>query len=216
MGHLTELPKLCGMRKINEMVKRIRLNIINYCLITHMKSQMPMLWGHEKKQKQLMENLEEVYREVAHQYNLSVGDFPNVEEFRGKLQKHSMSSFPVADRKTLSVLSDMLSIDIPRIFKNIAGISPSNDKEGDHNDDDDENQNLKAMMNFDLNGPRMKESPSASIYIFLTALVFGVLIAVLAVTFQVGYLHEWVEFFKIAFEHAKVSAGLSNSTNTAV
>lgn len=204
MNHLSELPKLCGMRKINEMVKRIRLNIVNYCLITYLKSQMPMLWGHETKQKYLLEHLDEVYKKVAYQYNLSDADFPNMEEFRGKLQKTMFSDFPKADRATLSVLSDMLSMDIPQIFKSIAGVTSASERDKDHEGDDDGDQNLKAMMNFDLNTPVAKDNENSVSIIF--ALIFVLIVIAVGFAFQGGYLNEWLAVLVVMMERAKSAA----------
>mmetsp|Transcript_18256 Transcript_18256/g.30443 ORF Transcript_18256/g.30443 Transcript_18256/m.30443 type:complete len:488 (-) Transcript_18256:220-1683(-) len=195
MSHLAELPKLCGMRKINEMVKRIRLNIANYCLVTYLKSQMPMLWGHEAKQKYLMDNLDDVYKKVAYQYNLSDADFPNIEEFRGKLQKTMFSTFPKPDRATLTVMSDMLSTDIPQIFKSIAGVTSTSEREKNAKDDDEDgegDQNLKAMMNFDLNtlNHYKEDDNTASI---VSALVFVFMVVLLAFLFKGGHLDAWVK-----------------------
>jgi hypothetical protein len=214
MSHLAELPKLCGMRKINEMVKRIRLNIANYCLITYLKSQMPMLWGHEAKQKYLMENLDDVYKKVAYQYNLSDADFPNLEEFRGKLQKTMFSEFPKADRATLSVLSDMLSVDIPQIFKSIAGVTSASEREKNAKDEDgDEGEgdlNLKAMMNFDLNTPQSVENENSASIIF--ALLFVIIVVGVAFAFQGGYLNEWLALIMELAERAKGAASSATAS----
>ena len=202
MKHLSELPKLCGMRKINEMVKRIRLNIANYCLVTYLKSQMPLLWGHEKKQKYLLDNLDEVYRNVAYQYNLSLSDFPNQSEFRGKLQKTVFSEFPSPNRATLQVLSEMLSVDIPQIFKSIAGVTSASEREKQGNDDDDEgDQNLKAMMNFDLNSPQLKQNNhTASV---ISAVFFLLFVIAVAFALQGGYLSKWLSLAEAVIANMK-------------
>jgi hypothetical protein len=123
MEHLRELPKMCGMRKVNEMVKRIRLNIVNVCLVGHLKSKMPWLWGKEAAQKRLLDSLGEIYAAVQHEYNLSPGDFPPVEEFRKVLLLQDMSAFPALDRRVLLELKDMLDTAIPGILRSIAGVS---------------------------------------------------------------------------------------------
>ena len=42
-----------AIRKINELVKRIRTCKVHAYIIGHLKEQMPMLMGHAKKQKQV-------------------------------------------------------------------------------------------------------------------------------------------------------------------
>jgi hypothetical protein len=150
LAHLADLPKMCGMRKVNEMVKRIRLNIVHACIIGNIKSRMPIWWGTEASQKKILLNLEDVYREVKHVYNLPEGDFPPLEEFRAALQMQDFRKFPSCSRDDLNCLKELLSVDIPIIFKSIAGVSSNKAKDTDE-DGEGENKNLQAMMNFDFN-----------------------------------------------------------------
>lgn len=123
MGQLKELPKMCGMRKVNEMVKRIRLNIVNVCIIGHIKSKMPWLWGKEAVQRKLLDSIPEIYAAVQHEYSLSAGDFPPADQFRASLQLQDFSSFPHVDRRALRTLKQLLDEDIPQILQQIAGVS---------------------------------------------------------------------------------------------
>jgi hypothetical protein len=67
MGHLQNLPALCGMRKVNEMVKRISLNTVNVLILGTLRSKMPFLpWGAEATKRKLIENLQETYLEVSY------------------------------------------------------------------------------------------------------------------------------------------------------
>ena len=177
MAHLQELPRMCGMRKVNEMVKRIRLNIVHVCIIGHLKSRMPLLWGFEAAQKKLLNNLDDVYREVKHTYNLSEGDFPPVDEFRASLQLQQFQKFPKCDRETLVVLKDLLSTDIPVIFRSIAGVSTEGTK-GDESDAEEDiaNKSLHAVMNFDFN---TAESSNLNTILAVVAAVVVLVLAIL-------------------------------------
>jgi predicted ATP-grasp superfamily ATP-dependent carboligase len=53
MGDLRDLPRNNVIRKINELVKRVRIAKVNGYLVSHLREQMPMLMGHQKKQKQV-------------------------------------------------------------------------------------------------------------------------------------------------------------------
>jgi hypothetical protein len=123
MAHLKELPKMCGMRKINEMVKRIRLNIVNVCLVGYLRSKMPWFWGKEAMQKRLLNSLDEIYVIVQHEYGLSPGDFPPINEFKRELQLQDFSTFPHSDRKVLQQLKHMIDKDVPKMLQKIAGVS---------------------------------------------------------------------------------------------
>ena len=52
------------VRKINELVKRVRISKVHAYIISHLKEQMPMMMGFAKKQKQLIDNLPAVFRTV--------------------------------------------------------------------------------------------------------------------------------------------------------
>ena len=76
MKDLAVLPRQSAVRKINELVKRIRkVKTLSY-IIGYLKSQMPALMGKEKKQAKLIEELPTVFRTIMKKNNLSAGDFP--------------------------------------------------------------------------------------------------------------------------------------------
>lgn len=141
-GHLAELPKACSMRKVNEIVKRVRLCVVHLCVLGHLRSRMPYLWGANSTQTMLINKLDEVYEEVRRTYQLSDGDFPRLDEFRARLQLEDFYSFPKTDRKTLQALQTILTEDIPYIVSQLAGVndtvlySDSDDGEGGDGDTD--------------------------------------------------------------------------------
>lgn len=53
MRDLRSLPRNSAVRKINELVKRVRLCKVHAYIIGYLKEQMPMFMGKEKKQKQV-------------------------------------------------------------------------------------------------------------------------------------------------------------------
>ena len=121
-SHLAELPKACSMRKVNEIVKRIRLCVVHLCVLGHLRSRMPYFWGANHVQTMLIDKLDEVFEDVRRTYQLSEGDFPRIEEFRAKLQMEDFYSFPKTDRKTLQKLQILLTEDIPYIISQLAGV----------------------------------------------------------------------------------------------
>lgn len=135
-GHLAELPKACSMRKVNEIVKRVRLCVVHLCVLGHLRSRMPYLWGANHAQLALIEKLDEVYEEVRRTYQLSDGDFPRLDDFRAKLQLEDFYTFPKTDRKTLQILQTVLTEDVPYIISQLAGVndtvvySESDDEDG--------------------------------------------------------------------------------------
>ena len=61
---MAELPKACSMRKVNEMVKRIRLAVVHHCVLGHLRASMPYLWGANTAQGELIANLDKVFAHV--------------------------------------------------------------------------------------------------------------------------------------------------------
>jgi hypothetical protein len=101
LGRLRDLPKACGMRKVNEMVKRIRLAIVNVCVLGHLRSKMPYLFNKENIQNKLIDNLEVVFDTVRRKYDLAEGDFPKLDEFKAALRLADFSTFPHTSREVL-------------------------------------------------------------------------------------------------------------------
>ena len=137
------LSQACGMRKVNEMVKRIRLAIVNVCVLGHLRSKMPYLYGKESVQRRLIDDLQSVFDTVRRQYDLAEGDFPKIDEFRAALRLADFSTFPHTKREVLVSLQDMLTVDIPRIIAHVAGVVKEGPGTGDDGDDDNE-ENLRA------------------------------------------------------------------------
>lgn len=123
IDELKDLPSSAAARKINEMVKRIRLVKVHVCILSHLKGQMPLLWGKTKKQEWLLENLGNVFDEVQQMYSLSDGDLPDVDLFASKLRMHNFRSFPSLDRKVLRSLDLLIEKDIPALMGRVGGVS---------------------------------------------------------------------------------------------
>lgn len=51
MRDLRDLPRNSAIRKINELVKRVRIGKVHAYIIGYLKDQMPMLMGQTKKQQ---------------------------------------------------------------------------------------------------------------------------------------------------------------------
>jgi len=61
---LLSLPRNSAVRKINELVKRARLVRVHSCIIAHLRKKIPMLFGKESTQQDLIKNLLREYREI--------------------------------------------------------------------------------------------------------------------------------------------------------
>lgn len=125
LQHLDQLPNACSMRKVNEIVKRTRALIVQVCILGHLKSKMPMLWSKDAAQLKMINDLPRIFEEIRRSYQLSEGDFPNIDEYRADLMLSDFTKFPKTDRKILNMLQDVLTTEIPKIIQHVAGVDPS-------------------------------------------------------------------------------------------
>jgi hypothetical protein len=117
MQDLKDLPRNSAVRKINELVKRVRLAKVHAYILSHLRDQMPMLMGHAKKQKELIENLPAVFRAVLKKYNLASGDFPEINDFRAKLQEQDFTKFAALKQKLIDDSEQVLGVEFPRLME---------------------------------------------------------------------------------------------------
>lgn len=117
MRDLAVLPRQSAVRKINELVKRLRKVKTLAYIIGYLKSQMPALVGREKKQKKLIADLPNVFRTVMKKYNLSPGDFPDIQAFSTKLAESKFAEFSTLSQKQIEELDKVLNEDIPKLME---------------------------------------------------------------------------------------------------
>lgn len=68
---------------------------------------MPSFMGKSKEQKKLIDNLPNVYGEIAKEKSLAMGDFPDPQLMREKLEKMDFTKFPKLDKKTLGLVGSV-------------------------------------------------------------------------------------------------------------
>eukprot|EP00536_Pseudo-nitzschia_multiseries_P008432 jgi/Psemu1/319388/estExt_fgenesh1_pm.C_2140001 len=119
MKDLAILPRQSAVRKINELVKRIRKVKTLAYIISYLKQQMPSLVGKEKKQNKLITDLPNVFRTILKKYNLAPGDFPEIAAFSSKLRESKFSEFNTLSQKQIDALDDVLNKDIPALMEEL-------------------------------------------------------------------------------------------------
>lgn len=128
MRDLRSLPRNSAVRKINELVKRVRLCKVHAYIIGYLKEQMPMFMGKDKKQKQLCAELPQVFRAVLKRHNLAPGDFPDIKDFKSKLEEQDFSKFSILKPQLIETADSALSIDIPRLMEALPrSVDPTTD-----------------------------------------------------------------------------------------
>jgi EH domain-containing protein 1 len=116
MKDLAILPRQSAVRKINELVKRIRKVKTLAYIIGHLKAQMPALMGKEKKQQKLIADLPNVFRTILKKYNLAPGDFPDITSFSEKLREVKFNELANLSEKHIANLDSILNVDIPKLM----------------------------------------------------------------------------------------------------
>mmetsp|Transcript_16820 Transcript_16820/g.29363 ORF Transcript_16820/g.29363 Transcript_16820/m.29363 type:complete len:568 (+) Transcript_16820:54-1757(+) len=119
MKDLAVLPRQSAVRKINELVKRIRKVKTLAYIIGYLKEQMPTLMGKEKKQAKLIADLPNVFRSILKKYNLAPGDFPDITSFSSKLREVKFAEFKTMQQKQIDALDDVLNKDIPALMEEL-------------------------------------------------------------------------------------------------
>mmetsp|Transcript_11423 Transcript_11423/g.22658 ORF Transcript_11423/g.22658 Transcript_11423/m.22658 type:complete len:582 (+) Transcript_11423:310-2055(+) len=113
------LPRQSAVRKVNELVKRIRKVKTLAYIIGYLKSQMPNMMGKDKKQAKLISELPSIFRIIVKKYNLSPGDFPDLNTFTSKLKDVKFSEFSSLSPSLIDGLDKALNKDIPRLMEDL-------------------------------------------------------------------------------------------------
>eukprot|EP00189_Rhodosorus_marinus_P001810 CAMPEP_0113968812 /NCGR_PEP_ID=MMETSP0011_2-20120614/9791_1 /TAXON_ID=101924 /ORGANISM="Rhodosorus marinus" /LENGTH=655 /DNA_ID=CAMNT_0000982043 /DNA_START=339 /DNA_END=2307 /DNA_ORIENTATION=- /assembly_acc=CAM_ASM_000156 len=130
ISDLRGLPHNAALRRVNELVKRARLAKVHALLISHLRSSMPYLWGHEKKQKKLVGRLDQEYRKVSKLHDLAPGDFPSMDKFRAGLERFEISEFPSLSQRLVDVCDVALTRDVPNLILRIQGLEEKQEGQG--------------------------------------------------------------------------------------
>ena len=100
---------------MNELVKRVRLAKVHAYLIGHLRDQMPMMIGKDRKQQELIASLPTVFRGGQKKYNLPPGDFPGLEDCQKKLEERKFDTFSKLNLKLIQDVEELRSRDIPKL-----------------------------------------------------------------------------------------------------
>lgn len=117
LASLYEIPQRSCDRKINEFVKRVRAAKIHLLLVGHLRKQMPSMFGREKAQKKLLDELPTHFHQVMREHHLPAGDFPDPARFAEILSAFDLSTFPKLTKDMMKQIDNVLSVDIPNLVK---------------------------------------------------------------------------------------------------
>lgn len=88
-------------------------------IISHLRGQMPSLFGKDTKKKELIASLGDVFAQLQRQHQISPGDFPNVKHMQEQLQFHDFSKFQLLKPKLIESVDKMLAEEIAKLMARI-------------------------------------------------------------------------------------------------
>ncbi|KAG2194106.1 hypothetical protein INT47_003049 [Mucor saturninus] len=121
---LKELRRNAAIRKINEIVKRARLAKVHALIISHLKKEMPAMFGKKKKQDALLNNLGAEFLKIQQRHHLPSGDFPNPERFKQNLAHYDMDKFKSLKEELIDRVDEALAHDLPRLMSQFPTMNP--------------------------------------------------------------------------------------------
>jgi len=117
MKELLILPKNAAIRKVNDLVKRARSAKVHAIILSHLRNEMPAVFGKDSKQKELIDNLDKEFYKIQRMYNLPPSDFPDIQKYREQLKLYDFSKFPKINTRMLQTLDEVLSVDFPTLLQ---------------------------------------------------------------------------------------------------
>ena len=93
-------------------------------IIGHLQEEMPMMFGKEDKQAELIDNLADEFNKVRLTFNIPAGDFPNLQKMQEKLRGYngSFNDFPKSSKSKILKVEQALEVDIPELIRQVSGI----------------------------------------------------------------------------------------------
>eukprot|EP01086_Lenisia_limosa_P005141 TRINITY_DN2133_c0_g1_i3.p1 TRINITY_DN2133_c0_g1~~TRINITY_DN2133_c0_g1_i3.p1 ORF type:complete len:589 (-),score=115.85 TRINITY_DN2133_c0_g1_i3:45-1685(-) len=122
---LYELPRNSVVRRVNDLVKRARLLRVHTAVISHLKKNMPSVFGKQKAQTKMIDGLAEIFLDVHREFGYPVGDFPPVETMQAGLLDRDFTKFPRLDESMMKALDTVLTTDLTQIMNKVT--PPSTD-----------------------------------------------------------------------------------------
>jgi EH domain-containing protein 3/EH domain-containing protein 1 len=114
---LKELPKNAVIRRLNDVIKRARQVKVHAYILSHLRDQMPMMFGKAAKQEKLVKNLHVEFTAVQRQHGLPVGDFPEFERYQERLRSFDFDQIPRLSNRAMQALQTALTRDLPGLME---------------------------------------------------------------------------------------------------
>lgn len=124
---LRGLPGNCLLRKINDLVRRARVSKAHALLLSYLRKQIPKMFGKQKKQQELLDQMPDIFQMIQTEYRLPSSDFPNLDRFLQVVANMDFSTFPKYKPELFDALDEVLAHDIPEVMNMLP--KPQQDEE---------------------------------------------------------------------------------------
>ena len=118
------MPRNSTLNKVNDLVRRARMVRVQALILAQLRSEMPRMGGRDRKQRELIGGLEEVFLKVMRAHGIPTGDFPDVNAFRHTLATsdscRDFSKLPKMNEKVLAQLNALISNDVGALMERFA------------------------------------------------------------------------------------------------
>lgn len=136
---LRGLPANSMLRKINDLVRRAHVSKAHALLLSYLRKQIPKVFGKQKKQQELLDQMPEIFKMIQTEYRLPQSDFPPLERFVEVVSNMDFSTFPKYRPELFDALDEVLASDIPEIMSMLP-------QQQDGEDEDEEAENPFAEV----------------------------------------------------------------------
>uniref|UniRef100_A0A8C5SBP5 Uncharacterized protein n=2 Tax=Elapidae TaxID=8602 RepID=A0A8C5SBP5_LATLA len=113
---IQNLPRNSALRKLNDLVKRARLVRVHSHIISHLKREMPSVFGKDNKKKQLINKLPVIFAKIQLEHHISPGDFPDCDKMQEMLMVHDFTKFHGLKPRMVEALDELLTLDIAKLM----------------------------------------------------------------------------------------------------
>ncbi|XP_068766320.1 EH domain-containing protein 2 [Struthio camelus] len=109
---IQNLPRNSALRKLNDLVKRARLVRVHAHIISHLKKEMPSVFGKDNKKKQLIAKLPLVFAKIQLEHHIPPGDFPDCARMQELLLAQDFGKLRGLKGRMLEALEELLGRDV--------------------------------------------------------------------------------------------------------
>eukprot|EP00485_Elphidium_margaritaceum_P022581 CAMPEP_0202713294 /NCGR_PEP_ID=MMETSP1385-20130828/52479_1 /ASSEMBLY_ACC=CAM_ASM_000861 /TAXON_ID=933848 /ORGANISM="Elphidium margaritaceum" /LENGTH=562 /DNA_ID=CAMNT_0049373591 /DNA_START=53 /DNA_END=1741 /DNA_ORIENTATION=+ len=118
LSDLKSLPRSSAVRKVNEFVKRTRRAKVHALICETLRNRFG-IFGKEKKQKELLNTMGDIFKHVSTKHNVPTGDFPNSSKFAAIMKNFEMWKIPPLKEQEVQAIEEVLGRGVPKLLEQV-------------------------------------------------------------------------------------------------